>query len=520
MPYSAGYTDTRFTGTKPLGQFSNTQTYQTPSFLEDKATVLGKEVKGGHLVKYKSLLTENTYSGVLSSRRQIGMLVYVELNDDDTALGRFYYLSANQGYSLSDWTELSFIAEPGTQTYVRTDLPARDALTGMVTGDLAIVEDARTPAEITAADPVYAAIYAWNGSSWVYINLLGDLTNFHTQNTDTQLIKTSDGQPITADYIAAELGKKIEKDDTMVTTDKGWSSQKIADQDGEVLQAAKDYTYSQQVIDEANVQVLTDANAYTDTQVASVVPLEEDHGVQITPLSKAGASPVNPNAKFVHIKLEDIANSGSIASSWVKLITDGTYLYLDTAGISAGISPSAKTWAGLQGETTFLLEEAEQPVAGVFNVFVGGAIQKPSEYTVTLDTLLLNTALEQDMDVILIYSRLASASDVDAKADTAYVDAAVSSIRGTNLTDTLATLRDDITVLESATVPFPTIQRFKFTTDGVNSSYNLSINIGQILNLFTDETWQDDGFSVSGTNLIFDVLPPADIVVKGSFVAA
>jgi hypothetical protein len=516
MPYTPGYTDPRFTGAKPTGQNNTIQTTQTPSHLEDKATVLGKEIKGGHLVKYESLLTESTYSGIFDSRRQKGMLVFVELFDDDTPCDKFYYLKSNLGHALSDWEALEFTS--AFTTYVVADLAARDALTGMNVGDMAVVEDCRTAQEITDGDPVYSCIFSWNGTEWRRIDFLSNIDAAevaantaarHTQNTDTQIVRDSNGQALTADYIAVELAKITPKDDNTTSTASTWSSTKIASELDSHEQSAKDYTYSQQDIDSKDTNTLSSANTYTDDQLANLDQYNAGNGIEIT-----GAS----NPKDISVDLSDIAEQAALGGSWIQVKTDGTRLYLDPSQINIASGAFIKSFAGTNGQTVFTLNEAEGPLATVIGLFVGGSIQSPDNYSKSGNTLTLNTGLDGPTEVILVYSKVVSGTD--NAATIAYVDTQIDNLQGGNDVDTIASLRTDIdNGVGAGGQSFEVITSGPYTGNGTATQFQLPTNADFIVQLEVDESKQTSGYSISDPNLLtFEVAPADGAIIKVTYI--
>lgn len=500
MPYSSGYTDPRFTGAKPLGQFNSTQTLQTPSHLEDKAMVLGKEIKGGHLVKYKSLLTENTYSGILNSRRQVGMLVYVELNDDDTALNKFYFLKNFPGHNIADWEELNFTVEASNEVHVVDDLAGRDAILTKAEGDLVVVIDARTSQEVIDNVALYSKIYAWNGTEWKVLELLGDLQDFHAQNTDIQLIRQSTGEVITADWIYSEIISKAEIDDTITSTEYTWSSDKISKKISEGIEGIS--TYTKQEIDQKDSDTLKSSKTYTDEQIALIDQYQAGHGIII--------DPVAGDKDIIKLDLNDVAQQGTVQPSWAIVLHDGKKFYVDSASLQLALSPVQKKWAGTPGQQTFTLVEADLPIIGVLYLSVGGSLQSLDHFTITTTELTLDEPLEADVEVVLSYLKSSGSGSSDVSK--AYVDAEIAKLRDGNQEDTFKTLREGINALSAPELIDK--QRNELTAPGNTNIFTLPYEILRIEELFINESYQVSGFSHSGTQLILDHTPLSGDVIK------
>lgn len=247
MPYNPNHLD--YTGSRPEKNQSNqTQTWLMQNYTTENYSVIDKEIKGGlHRVKYKSHLIQDTpgntgafkgtYDGVFLTRRVKGMLVYVELEDNDTPCDKYFSLQTFPGTSLSHWVEVG-AGSPITitgQNQVVADIAARDAITGMATGDMVTVLDARTPQEVTDGDPIYPSTYIWNGTQWVVISPYGADPMRHAKNNDTQLIRASNGAVVTADIIATHIAddtKHLNINDANDTgaTNEQWSSAKTREE--------------------------------------------------------------------------------------------------------------------------------------------------------------------------------------------------------------------------------------------------------------------------------------------------
>lgn len=267
MPYVHGSYTSEYSGSKPSGQIAVTQEVTTPSYLENKHIVRAKEVRGGHhTVKYKGLLAEGTlYDGIMTSRREKGMLVYVELFDDDSPCDKFYWLKNAPGTTYAnidtDWQVLETpgnVSITGTQTVV-ADITERDALSP-TDGDVAHVQDASADPDVVSGGRSY--IYDGTGTQWLRIltpegvnpvDVASNTAARHNQNTDTQLLDQSQS-PVTGEEIRQHLdnqNKHFEINDANPTGDTGevYSSTKVLVLTADAEQNAKDYTYSQADID-------------------------------------------------------------------------------------------------------------------------------------------------------------------------------------------------------------------------------------------------------------------------------
>lgn len=161
VPYGQ-YDPTPHIGQKPAGaKIAVPAQVGQPSYMEDRYTVIDKEVYGGaHRVQYKSLLTVNRYDGIFNSRRVINMLCSVQFNDDGTEDGTLYMLKRNLGHTLTDWEPIGQAA-PVTLNNPRTvqNLPQRDALQPLEVDNFVNVGDARTASEMpTTVNGVTATV--------------------------------------------------------------------------------------------------------------------------------------------------------------------------------------------------------------------------------------------------------------------------------------------------------------------------------------------------------------------------
>jgi len=158
---------------------------------------LAAEIKGGlHLVEYLEYLGENSYRGITIGRREVGMLAYVQKewrNGADLALGKYYKLATLGGNGDATWEELSFGGNTVTpnETYPVANIAGRDALTGLVVGDIVIVADASGDTTVTPALEG-GATYIYTGDAgalWLRFLYPADprLKDVHKQNTDTAL---------------------------------------------------------------------------------------------------------------------------------------------------------------------------------------------------------------------------------------------------------------------------------------------------------------------------------------------
>lgn len=356
MPYSPTYKDPRFQGAKPLGQFNNTQTYQTPSHLEDKATVLGKEIKGTHTVKYLSLLTQNSYQGVMASRRQRGMIVTVELLDNDTAHYEPYLLLNEPGYALSDWKRLIPVVGNAIEVYVRDTLIERDAINDQTVGDIAIVK------QVNVNGDTVSVMYAWDGDIWDEINFLSELADLHEPNTDTQLIR-SNGDALTADYIYNQLFNALNSGDLT--------------QINQRLTTLENLVVSEGDINQKDADILQDAKDYADS------------------LTNTGGPGLD---------LDDIAVSETQEPDWIPIVHNGNKLFLDPDRLDILLQPTIHEWDVAAGTTSLAIPAGLPSIVAVYNIFVGGSIQSPDEY-VTLDqSLIFNDPIPFDATVMIVYT--------------------------------------------------------------------------------------------------------------------
>ena len=191
MPYSSSYTDYPANQPRPDadGQIVWVQAHLIQNYNADKYIVVDKEIKGGlHRVKYKSQLYQYNYDGIFQSRRVKGMIAYVELEDDDTPLGKYYSLIMLPGDTPDQWAEHGSGANVVLNNPITVqDLPERDALTPLP-NDFVNVVDARTESEIEADIDPYSASFIWDGSQWLRIYPYAANPNNHVQNTDTGLL--------------------------------------------------------------------------------------------------------------------------------------------------------------------------------------------------------------------------------------------------------------------------------------------------------------------------------------------
>lgn len=159
---------------------------------------LMSEMKGGlHYVEYLEYLNENTYRGVSFGRREIGMLVYVQKKWDggaDALWGKYYKLSTLAADGTATWDVLNLSGTDVTpnNTYPVADIAARNALAGLVKGDIVIVANASgdatiVPALTGGATYIFTSV---NATPWLRFLYPDDprLGNSHVQNTDVALV--------------------------------------------------------------------------------------------------------------------------------------------------------------------------------------------------------------------------------------------------------------------------------------------------------------------------------------------
>lgn len=237
--YDNGGVDPQFTGPRTSGQIGLTQTIFVQNFGADKFIAIAKELKGGlHKVKYRSLLyRDDIYDGIFGSRREKGMLVYVEFEDDDTVCDKYYSLKTFPGTLESHWEEWS----PGSGTSVTLNNPqtvatiiARDALTP-VANDFVNVTDARTPQEIIDVDPVYSTSFIYDGTNWLIVYPYGQDPDRHAKNNDIQLKRESNNAVVSADSIATHMAdnskhKNLNDANNAGALNEDWSSAKIREE--------------------------------------------------------------------------------------------------------------------------------------------------------------------------------------------------------------------------------------------------------------------------------------------------
>jgi hypothetical protein len=205
MPYNPNTNE--YQGIRPeVGQTYWVQSLLIQNYSADKYIAIDKEIRGGlHRVTYKSHLTvTDKYDGIFNSRRVKGMLVYVELEDDDTPCDKYFSLKQLPGTSISDWEEIGS-GSPVTVNNPQTvaNLNERSLLEPEA-NDFVNVTDARTQEQIDNEDEVYSQSFIYNGTDWLIIYPYGQDPNRHVKNTDTQLIK-GDGNPLTADDINTHI---------------------------------------------------------------------------------------------------------------------------------------------------------------------------------------------------------------------------------------------------------------------------------------------------------------------------
>lgn len=166
---------------------------------------LAAELKGGlHYVEYLEYLNENSLRGVTIARREVGMLAYVArewAGGQDKVVGKYYSLVSMAGNGVGTW-EVFGGSGGGTvttnETYAVATIADRDALTGLLEGDIVVVADASgdntvTPALTGGATYIYTAV---PGALWLRFLYPTDprLALSHAQNTDTQLHVPVGGQ--------------------------------------------------------------------------------------------------------------------------------------------------------------------------------------------------------------------------------------------------------------------------------------------------------------------------------------
>lgn len=233
LPYNPATVE--YSGARPESNIApKLQSFVISNYALDRYIVVDKEIKGGvHRVSYKSqLLVSNSYDGIQTSKRVKGMLCYVSFEDDGSDCDKYFSLKTLPGNLLSHWVEIG-AGSPITLTnpQVTATIITRDALTP-ASGDFVTVIDARTPQEIIDDDPVYAKSYIWNGTAWVQVTMYGSDPNSHVKNTDTQLVRASNGAAVTADSIAnhiasTSLHKNVNDANDDGAANEEWSSLKI-----------------------------------------------------------------------------------------------------------------------------------------------------------------------------------------------------------------------------------------------------------------------------------------------------
>ncbi|GAB3303717.1 hypothetical protein [Hymenobacter tenuis] len=165
---------------------------------------LAAELKGGlHYVEYLEYLNENSYRGISIGRREVGMLAYVArewANGADTVLGKYYTLKSLAGNGVGTWEAFTggSTAVTTNQTYAAATIAARNALPGLVEGDIVVVADASgdttvVPALTGGATYVYTAEA---GNLWLRFLFPTDpaLAKAHDQNTDVRMKVVRQGQ--------------------------------------------------------------------------------------------------------------------------------------------------------------------------------------------------------------------------------------------------------------------------------------------------------------------------------------
>lgn len=239
MPINVPFNPNNINYTGPrveTGQAFKFQSYLIATYDKDLYIADAKEIKGGfHHVEYLSELTVTKYSGIQTSKRVKNMLCSVEFNDDGSESGKIYRLKTLPGNLLSHWEEIGS-GSPITinNPKVVANLTARDALTAVV-NDFVTVIDARSPTQIAATSPpvaVYAASYIYNGTGWVIIYPYGQDPNSHPKNNDTQLVRLSNSEVLTADSIGnhisnSSIHKNLNDLNNNGATNEDWSSSKI-----------------------------------------------------------------------------------------------------------------------------------------------------------------------------------------------------------------------------------------------------------------------------------------------------
>lgn len=177
------------------------------SNFNNSPTALMSQIKGGlHLVEFYEYLNENSLRGVSIARRELGMMAYVEKryvgvypNGAEQAVNKYYRISALNALGVATWEEMTFTAatiNPNAVFAVAT-IAARNALPGLVVGNIVIVTDASgdtsaNPAIIGSASYVKTADA---GTPWLRFLYPQDpaLALAHEQNTDTQLVVPLNG---------------------------------------------------------------------------------------------------------------------------------------------------------------------------------------------------------------------------------------------------------------------------------------------------------------------------------------
>jgi len=228
------------TGAKPSGQINLLQSLQVASYGNNVSLLDSKEIKGGlHYIKHIGDLTDTDWDGIMPSRKQDGMMAYVHYENDGTTLRDKYYKlkPGTAGTTITDWEELSFGGSTLVINNIQTvaDIAARDALTGMVNGDVTHVTDASADAAV----PSGGASYIYDGSTWTRIlganginpsDVASNTAARHQKNEDTAL--DASGLNITASLINTHINDinqhaPINDLAGLTNTNELWSADKI-----------------------------------------------------------------------------------------------------------------------------------------------------------------------------------------------------------------------------------------------------------------------------------------------------
>jgi hypothetical protein len=234
------YSNSKTTGAKPLGQINLIQSLQVAAYGTNLSLLDAKEIKGGlHYVKHIGDLTDNDWDGIFSSRKRTGMMSYVHYENDGTTLHDKYYKlkSGLPGTAITDWEELLFGGSTVIINSIQTvtNIAARNALTGISTGDVAHVTDASADIAIITG----GASYIYDGSTWTRIlgadginpvDVVSNTAARHVVNEDSAL--DASGLNVTALDINAHINdaaKHAEINDSagLTNTNDIWSADKI-----------------------------------------------------------------------------------------------------------------------------------------------------------------------------------------------------------------------------------------------------------------------------------------------------